>query len=134
MTIPLFTSSCVFGIVLLVTIAWNWSTFMQRDASALLCFVVLIGILTSLLNHGTDQIAARWIDRAFMVISGITFLVVLWDTRVSNRVTLIALMLAAVLAYVVAKVVRDPVISDVSHVATHGFATIFILTTLFSIK
>jgi uncharacterized protein YqhQ len=134
MTIPLFTSSCVFGTILLGTIAWNWSTFMQRDTSALLCFVVLIGILTSLLNHGTDQMAARFIDRAFMVISGITFLAVLWDTRVSNRLTLIALMLAAVLAYVVAKVVRDPVISDVSHVATHGFATVFILATLFSIK
>ena len=132
MTVPLFTSSVLFGSILVGFIAFYWTRLMRNWKTALLTIIVLLGILTSLLNHGTDLAAARWIDRAFMVVSGITFLVILLE-GVARRTYLLALMGSAVLFYAVAKIVRKGAWSDGFHIACHGAATAFIIGTLSSI-
>jgi len=132
MTVPLLASSVLFGSVLVGFIALYWSRLMSNWLTAFLSIIVLLGILTSLLNHGTDYRAARWIDRAFMIISGIAFFAALTSLR--KRLYLVALLGAAIVMYAAAKVVGKGVWSDGFHIACHGFATVFIVGTLWSIK
>jgi len=105
---------------------------MKNSVTAALTIVVLVGVLTSLLNHGTDYRAARWIDRAFMVVSGLVFLTAL--TSIRKRLYLAALLGLAIVAYAAAKVVGKGVWSDGFHIACHGFATVFIVATLWVLK
>jgi len=129
MTVPLFASTCLFGSVLVGFVVLYWSPLMKNSVTAALTIVVLLGVLTSLLNHATDYRAARWIDRAFMVVAGLAFLTVL----ATKRTYLIALMGAAIVMYGAAKAVGKGVWSDGFHIACHGIATVFIVATLSSL-
>ena len=131
MTVLLLASSVLFGTILLGFIGLYWSRLMRNWKTSLLTIIVLLGILTSLLNHGTDLAAAKWIDRAFMVVSGTTFLVILLE-GVARRTYLLALMGSAVLFYAAAKIAQKGAWSDGFHIACHGAATAFIIGTLSS--
>jgi hypothetical protein len=132
MTVPLLASSVLFGSILVGFIALYWSRLMSNWLTAFLSIIVLLGVLTSLLNHGTDLAAAKWIDRAFMIISGLVFFAALTSMR--SRLYLVALMGAAIVMYAAAKIVGKGVWSDGFHIACHGFATVFIVATLCVLK
>jgi len=136
MTAPLLISVGVFGAVLAGFIVINWTSLSKKASTLLLSVVVLIGIVTGLLNHGTDDVMLRWIDRAFMAVSALTFLIVLIETRrldESKRTLLFGLMIATILFYVGAKAIATPWLSDLSHMVTHACATAFIIATLTSL-
>jgi hypothetical protein len=136
MTTPLLLSVGIFGAVLAGFIIINWTSLSKRASTLLLSIVVLIGIVTGLLNHGTDDVMLRWIDRAFMAISALAFLIVLMETRrldKSKRTLLFGLMIATILFYVGAKAIATPGLSDLSHIATHACATAFVIATLTSL-
>ena len=128
MTVPLLASSVLFGSILVGFIGVKWNAIMKSSIKSTLAILVLIGILTSLLNHGTDHAVAMWIDRAFMVVTGLAFLAALAET--TRRLYLFALMATAILFYAAAKLIRTEWISDAAHVACHGAATVFIMATL----
>ena len=132
MTVPLFTSTCVFGSILVGFVVLYWPSLMKNSVTATLSILVLLGVLTSLLNHGTDYKAAKWIDRAFMVVSGLVFLAAL--TTITKRSYLLALLGAAIVMYAAAKIVSKGAWSDGFHIACHGLATVFIVATLWFLK
>ena len=123
----LFISSIINGIILFSLISY-YKIKTGESANNLLILMVFIGVITSLWNHGTKSNLAKWCDRFTMLISSIILFNIINDSNISNKNTLIFLLLLGIGCYFISKLFnKDNNVRYSLHCGTHLIVTIILI-------
>jgi hypothetical protein len=119
MDLSLFYSSCVVGIILICI-----SFYYYNDDLLPFYIITYIGILTSILNHGTSNTYAKYADR---IIMGIVMIIYIYYSiqikdDIIKRMTIVVVCLMAILYFFskyIKHFVKNPTLSRHIHMIIH---------------
>lgn len=115
MNVYLQLSSGIFGLIHICAI-WLYTSYLSLTITGWHC-LMLVGIITSLLNHSTTSGILKAIDRIYMIILFVLYIIVFSFYKLS---LLLYLVLFAGMLFVLAKYSKKIYF----HISAHGVITI----------
>lgn len=121
MNVFLLYSSIINGLVILLLIYYKY-----KKSYIILYFFLILGIITSILNHGLSSKYLKYLDRYIIVIS--TFIFIYYILLINHKkikILYIILILIACNFYTCSKLYYNKLYKNLSHASSH-----FLVTTL----
>ena len=119
----LLNSSIINGFIILLIINDKYNPKYN-----ILYLCIILGIITSLLNHGCNSIICKYIDRFIIVLNVFVFIYFIMQQKnnQNNRVYTIAIIIVACIAYLICKLQKNIILRNILHQFSHFLSVILV--------
>ena len=117
----LLYSSIVTGFIILLIIYYKYNPKYN-----ILYLCILLGIITSILNHGSDSEMYKYTDRFIMFLNVIIFIYFIFQIKNHLKKYKIAIIIFACMSYLFSKLQKNIILRNTLHSFSHFLSVILL--------
>jgi len=117
----LFYSSIITGFIILLIIYYKYNPKYN-----ILYLCILLGIITSILNHGSDLEIYKYTDRFIMFLNVIVFIYFIFQIKNHLKKYKIAIIIFAIMSYLFSKLQKNIILRNSLHSFSHFLSVILL--------